>query len=148
MQLPSDFLGWVLFLLQKYGVLFLQGTGMTLLISLTGTVIGFLIGLLVAILRTIPTARRASVPVRGLKQLLNLILSIYIEVFRGTPMIVQAMVIYYGAMQVASSGAPRPSRWSPSSSCPSIPARIWRRSSAAASSAWIRARRKPHAPSA
>ncbi len=108
MQLPSDFLGWVLFLLQKYGVLFLQGTGMTLLISLTGTVIGFLIGLLVAILRTIPTARRASVPVRGLKQLLNLILSIYIEVFRGTPMIVQAMVIYYGAMQAGLIGRTTP----------------------------------------
>ena len=98
MQLPSDFFGWVGFILQQYGPLFLKGTGMTLLISLTGTVIGFGIGLLVAILRTIPATRRTPVPVRGLQHLLNLVLSIYIEVFRGTPMIVQSMVIYYGAM--------------------------------------------------
>lgn len=108
MQLPSTFFGWVGFLLDKYGVLFLQGTGMTLLISLTGTVIGFLIGLLVAILRTIPATRRTPVPVRGLKRLLNLLLSVYIEVFRGTPMIVQAMVIYYGAMQAQLIGRNTP----------------------------------------
>ena len=108
MQLPSSFLGWVGFILDKYGALFLQGTGMTLLISLTGTVIGFLIGLLVAILRTIPTTRRMGVPAKGLKHLLNLVLSIYIEVFRGTPMIVQAMVIYYGAMQAGIVGRSTP----------------------------------------
>ena len=40
-------------------------------------------------------------PERGAKKaflkLINVILSIYIEFFRGTPMIVQAMVIYYGS---------------------------------------------------
>ena len=35
MQLPSTFFGWVVFLLDKYGPLFLKGTYMTLLISLT-----------------------------------------------------------------------------------------------------------------
>ena len=108
MQLPSDFFGWVGFLLSKYGSLFLQGTGMTLLISLTGTVIGFLIGLLVAILRTVPTTRRTSLPMRGLKTGMNVLLSAYIEVFRGTPMIVQAMVIYYGAMQAGIIGRSTP----------------------------------------
>jgi len=104
MNLPTSFFGWVGLLLDKYGSLFLQGTEMTLLISLTGTVIGFLIGLLVAILRTVPTSRRTVMPVKVLKKLLNLILSIYIEVFRGTPMIVQAMVIYYGAMMAGIIG--------------------------------------------
>ncbi len=37
----------------KYGMLFLRGTGMTLLIALTGTALGFAFGLLVAIIRTI-----------------------------------------------------------------------------------------------
>lgn len=41
-----------------------------------------------------------SMPKRGVKRFLlkfaNAILSVYIELFRGTPMIVQAMVIYYG----------------------------------------------------
>ncbi len=108
MQLPSTFFGWVGFLLEKYGNLFLLGTGMTLLISLTGTVIGFLIGLLVATLRTIPTTRRTPLPYKVLKNILNVLLNIYIEVFRGTPMIVQAMVIYYGAMQAGLIGRGTP----------------------------------------
>ena len=94
--LPSTFFGWVGFILDKYGTLFLSGVGVTLLVAITGTVIGFVIGLLVAILRTIPVAPRdpwfKRVPLKVLSALLN----VYIEVFRGTPMIVQAMVIYYG----------------------------------------------------
>lgn len=75
--------------------MFLRGAGITLLISIIGTIVGSIIGLLVGVVRTIP------VPERGIKKVIlkivNSILSIYIEVFRGTPMIVQAMVIYYGS---------------------------------------------------
>ena len=99
MDFPSTFFGWVAFLLDKYGLVFLRGTGTTLLIALTGTVCGFLIGLLVAIARTIEPARGASKAKRALIGLLKGFLAVYIEVFRGTPMIVQAMVIYYGGMQ-------------------------------------------------
>ena len=108
MQLPSTFFDWVAFLLDKYGALFLQGTGMTLLISLTGTIIGFAIGLVVATLRTIPVSRHATTPLKVLRGLLNVLLNIYIEVFRGTPMIVQAMVIYYGAMKIGLIGRDTP----------------------------------------
>ena len=105
----TSFFGWVAFLLQKYGTLFLRGTGMTLLIALTGTILGFLIGLLVAIVRTVAlpqsrhpqkstSAERASLALRrALLRAVQLLLSVYIQVFRGTPMIVQAVVIYYGA---------------------------------------------------
>lgn len=105
----TSFFGWVIFLLQKYGVLFLRGTGMTLLIALTGTILGFIIGLLVAIVRTIAPPRskgiqcssgmeRVSLAVRGaLLRLVQILMNVYIQVFRGTPMIVQAVVIYYGA---------------------------------------------------
>lgn len=75
--------------------MFLRGAGMTLLISIIGTVIGFVIGVIVGVIRTIP------LPERGIKRIflkvINAILAIYIEVFRGTPMIVQAMVIFYGS---------------------------------------------------
>ena len=98
--LPTTFFGWVGFILDKYGTLFLSGVGVTLLVAITGTVIGFVIGLLVAVLRTIPVSPRdpwyRRVPLKVLSALLN----VYIEVFRGTPMIVQAMVIYYGSMQM------------------------------------------------
>ena len=105
----TSFFGWVAFLLQKYGTLFLRGTGMTLLIALTGTILGFLIGLLVAIVRTIAmprsrdprrqsSAERVSLAVRRtLLRAVQILINVYIQVFRGTPMIVQAVVIYYGA---------------------------------------------------
>ncbi len=97
--MPTTFWGWVIFILQEYGTLFLKGTGMTMLVAITGTVIGFIIGLLVAILRTIPINPEDNWLKRGLLRILRFVLSVYIEVFRGTPMIVQAMVIFYGAMQ-------------------------------------------------
>jgi len=97
--MPTTFFGWVSFLIEQYGSLFLAGTGMTLLVSVTGTVFGFLIGLLVAIARTIELPRGAGAVRRGLLRALHMLLGAYIQVFRGTPMIVQAMVIYYGSMQ-------------------------------------------------
>lgn len=100
MDLPSTFFGWVAFILEKYGALFLSGVGYTLVIAITGTVIGFVVGLLVAILRTIPVSPKDSAFRRGALKALSFLLGVYIEVFRGTPMIVQAMVIYYGSMQL------------------------------------------------
>lgn len=97
--MPETFFGWVFFILEKYAPLFLRGTGITLLIAISGTVFGFVIGLLVAIARSIKLAPRAGIVKRALVKVLKGLLSIYIEVFRGTPMIVQAMVIYYGALQ-------------------------------------------------
>lgn len=91
----KNFIGWVIRIIQENGPMFLRGAGITLLISMTGTVLGFLIGLLVGVIKTIP------VPTKGSKKVVlkvsNGLLAAYIEFFRGTPMIVQAMVIYYGS---------------------------------------------------
>ena len=106
MQFPTSFFGWVLFLIRQYGSMFLRGTGITLLIALSGTILGFLIGLLVAIARTIELAPRASAVKKWLVKILKGLLAVYIEVFRGTPMMVQAMVIYYGAMQYLNLDMP------------------------------------------
>lgn len=78
----------------QYGGLFLKGAGLTLLIALIGTVLGTSIGLLVGVFRTLPQA--ASVIGKAAQTVFNWILSLYIEIFRGTPMMVQAMVIFYG----------------------------------------------------
>ncbi len=90
-------LDWLSRIVSKYWPMFLRGAGMTLLISIIGTILGFIIGLLVGIIRTVP------VPDKGFRRIIlkmvNALLSVYVEVFRGTPMIVQAMVIYYGAAQ-------------------------------------------------
>ncbi|HEX2985702.1 MAG TPA: amino acid ABC transporter permease [Caproiciproducens sp.] len=101
MNMPgdSDFFGWVFFILNKYGVIFLHGAGITLALALVGTAIGCLIGLLVGVLRTLPLNPKANIAVKILYKIMQFILAAYIEIFRGTPMIVQAMVVFYGAMQ-------------------------------------------------
>ncbi len=105
--MPTTFFGWVGFLIEEYGGLFVQGTVNTLLIAITGTVLGFLIGLLVAIVRTIELGPKASPFKRIPLKIVHGILSAYIEVFRGTPMIVQSMVIYYGTLQLTGFNMPR-----------------------------------------
>lgn len=81
-------------ILSKYYMYILRGVGNTLLLALTGTILGLLIGILIGIFRTMPVAKNKWL--RALQKFLNFICSAYIEVFRGTPMMVQAMVIYWG----------------------------------------------------
>ncbi len=97
--MPSTFFEWVGFLVNQYGALFLQGAGVTLLIALVGTGLGFAIGLGVAIVRTAELRQEAGALPRALLKAVKGLLAAYIEIFRGTPMIVQAMVVYYGALE-------------------------------------------------
>ncbi|MFV0560660.1 MAG: ABC transporter permease subunit [Enterococcus sp.] len=78
----------------QYGTMFLRGAGLTLFIALIGTIVGTTLGLLIGVFRAIPTAENKVT--RFFQKVANTLLSIYIEVFRGTPMMVQAMVIFYG----------------------------------------------------
>ena len=98
----SGFFEWVLFLAKSYAPLLLRGAGVTLLLALSGTLVGFLIGLGVGVVRSIPCRREDGAVKYVLLKIVRGILSIYIEVFRSTPMIVQAMVIYYGIAQLFS----------------------------------------------
>ena len=96
-----NFLERIIYILQKYGMSYLKGTGATLLIALVSTLIGCIIGFLSGIIQTIPVdKKRDPLGKRILLGFVNIILRIYIEVFRGTPMIVQAVFIYYGLAQV------------------------------------------------
>ena len=78
----------------KYGMQILSGIGNTVLISIIGTLIGLAIGLLNGVIRTIPAVKNPFA--RGLLIVVNWIINAYVEVFRGTPMMVQAMIIYWG----------------------------------------------------
>lgn len=84
---------WNIF--QSNAPLFLRGAWVTIYVSMIGTTIGIVIGLILGVIRTIPQ------PERGFKRFflktIHFISTCYIELFRGTPMIVQAMVIYYGS---------------------------------------------------
>ena len=97
--MPDTFFGWIAFLWEEYAPLFIRGTGNTLLLAVSGTAFGFVIGLLVAILRTVPLSAKDKPVRKCVVRTFHILVGIYIEVFRGTPMIVQAMVLYYGLLQ-------------------------------------------------
>lgn len=86
---------WIVRIISENWPMFLRGAGATLLIALVGTVLGSIIGLMIGVIKTIPIPERGAK--KAILKLVNTILSIYIEFFRGTPMIVQAMVIFYGS---------------------------------------------------
>ena len=89
-----SFLNDVLNIFIKYYPQLLTGVGNTLLIALTSTVAGLALGLLTGVVRTAPMSKNPVL--RTLHKLLNAIIAIYVEIFRGTPMMVQSMVIYWG----------------------------------------------------
>ena len=79
----------------KYGGSYLTAMRNTLILALVGTVIGCLIGFACGVLNTIPCGKNEPLPKRALLKLLRGIIRVYVEVFRGTPMVLQAVFLYY-----------------------------------------------------
>ena len=96
---PSNSLEWMIFLAKKYSGMFLEGTWLTLYIAVAGTILGFLLGYIIGIIQDIRINEGDSILKKGIFKILKAICRIYVEVFRDTPMIVQAMVLYYGIRQ-------------------------------------------------
>lgn len=94
--MPEGFFPGVWYLILTKWDIFLSGVLTTLTISLVGTFFGFILGLALASLRLLPSSTNDKKGYRWLRLLLDKIALTYIQVFRGTPMIVQATVIYYG----------------------------------------------------
>lgn len=74
--------------------LFLRGAWTALLLAIIGTICGTLIGFFIGIMHTIPKRKRNAKTI--ILKIFNFILTAYVEIFRGTPMMVQAMVVFYG----------------------------------------------------
>ncbi len=74
----------------NYWPSFLLGIKTTLIISLAGTIIGLLIGLMVGGFKALKFDKKSPI-----KTIIDSFITIYIEIFRGTPMMVQAVFIYY-----------------------------------------------------
>ena len=94
---PQGFLSKVKSIFNEYGSLFLNGALMTLFIASVSTIIGFLIGILVAVIRNMKLDKDKNKFTYYLHKVINFILACYVEIFRGTPMMVQSMLIYFGA---------------------------------------------------
>ena len=83
-------------LLERYGGAYLDGIVNTLVLALVATVIGCIIGFVCGILQTIPCAKTDNSVKKAFLAVIRALVRIYVEVFRGTPMVLQAVFIYYG----------------------------------------------------
>lgn len=83
----------VLELFTRYKPLFFNGTLNTLKISIVATIFGLIIGLITGTIRTLPKKNGFG---GFLQKVVNLLISAYITLFRGTPMMVQASLLFYG----------------------------------------------------
>ena len=81
---------------EVYQSAYLSGMLNTILMALAATAIGCVIGLVCGILNTIPYSKQDHPIKRVVLKLIRAIVRIYVEVFRGTPMVLQAVFIYYG----------------------------------------------------
>lgn len=77
-----------IFINQNGYVKVVQGLQNTLMIAISGLIIGIFIGTLIATVRVLPKYH-------PLPRILNAICSFYVALFRGTPMVVQLLVFYY-----------------------------------------------------
>ena len=95
----------------QYGNSYFGGIKNTLILALVGTVIGCLIGFICGILNTIPYSRNDNPVKRFFLALIRVIIRIYVEVFRGTPMVLQAVFLYYGLPYFTNNSVKFTSVW-------------------------------------
>ena len=86
----------IVLLWSKYSSFYLDGIKNTLILALVATVIGCVIGLVCGILNTIPYNHNDNLFKRCVLRLIRILVRVYVEVFRGTPMVLQAVFIFYG----------------------------------------------------
>ena len=86
--------------------MFMSGVQVTLIYAIIGTVAGFIIGLILGGIRALEINDSDSAAVKVLKRIGRLFTSLYIWVFRGTPMMVQAMFLYYGLQPIIGWDGP------------------------------------------
>ena len=81
---------------ETYSGAYFTGIRNTLVLAVVATLIGCVIGLMCGILNTIPYTRQDPPVKRFFLKLLRALIRIYVEVFRGTPMVLQAVFIFFG----------------------------------------------------
>ena len=83
-------------LLEKYLPTYLDGMVNTLILAVVATLIGCIIGLVCGVLNTIPCSKQDSLIKRIVLMVIRGIVRVYVEVFRGTPMVLQAVFVFFG----------------------------------------------------
>lgn len=85
---------WLLW--ANYWPSYLKGIGNTVMLAIIATLIGCIIGLVCGILNTIPCSPQDNGIKRFFLKLIRVIVRVYVEIFRGTPMVLQAVFIFFG----------------------------------------------------
>ena len=80
----------------NYSDAYFTGIQNTLILAVAATLAGCLIGLVCGVLNTIPYTQYDHPAKRFFLKLLRVLIRVYVEVFRGTPMVLQAVFIFYG----------------------------------------------------
>jgi putative lysine transport system permease protein len=94
--IPDEFGKAVLFLLKEYWPLFKEGLKYTITIALSGTLIGLILAILITPIKIQKVSKRDTRLMAWLKYIGIFLSTLYVEILRGTPMMVQAVIIYYG----------------------------------------------------
>lgn len=93
-------------IVQEFGGQFIDGVIVTLSLAIIGTIVGFIIALLFNIIRVQKVNNNDRVVARYGKLLSQGFVKLYVTVFRGTPMIVQAVIFYYSFYQMGIKWSP------------------------------------------
>ena len=96
---------------EKYASSYFSGMYSTITLALLCTLVGCLIGLLCGILQTIPSSKNDNIIKRFVLLVIRGFVRLYVEVFRGTPMILQAVVIYYALPYFSDNAVKFTSIW-------------------------------------
>lgn len=91
----ENFLDSITYIILNHGTSFLRGVLHTLELSLIGTIIGLIIAFIFVIIRTMKINKQDSEVVAFFKSIGIGFVKLYVNIFRGTPMMVQAVIIYY-----------------------------------------------------
>ncbi len=82
---------------------YLKGARDTLILAVVATAVGCIIGLLCGILQTLKYSKSDFVLKKIFINVIKVVVRVYVEVFRGTPMILQAVFIYFGLPYLTSN---------------------------------------------
>ena len=88
------------YILQRYSGSLLNGAATTMIIAIVCTLFGCIIGFAVGLVQTTEPKKSSGIIKKSLLKIVKWILDAYVEIFRGTPMMLQAAFIYYGMAQL------------------------------------------------
>ncbi len=94
--MQSVSLSWVWRIFSENVNQIISGTWVTLYTTIIGTFLGILLGFLIGVIKSTPITGEDSLLKRVGLRIVKGVCAVYVEVFRDTPMMVQAMVLYYG----------------------------------------------------